>query len=451
MKKSFADILSEQLRDTETRMAKKVPEWSEYGLEYPTRLSTEQCSSSATARYKSMLMQRIARTEGSSVQKRGGTQGIGVIRESAEGSEEARPRIADITGGLGVDSWAFAGMSETVLHNEMNAALSDTVRKNFRNMGITNVVHSSICISEDTVDDALGWFRPDIIFADPSRREAGSGKRVFLLQDCTPDILNLKDKLLQISPDVVVKLSPMADISLICKQLGENVREVHVLGSGGPSGECKELLVWMRRDWSGGCRIVIADAESVLEGISGKRTERKEAADKEHRVHGAYGELLEHEKEAADEERRTGALAFKTYEEERADVALAATLQRGDFLIEPSAALMKGGCFALLCERFQLRKLGVSTHLYTGQGFPAALHALCKCFRIVEVLPLNGGSMRDCGRRYPHTEVTARNIPMSSEQLRTRMKISPGRTDTHIFGCRIDALGNSLVVTERVG
>ena len=40
----------------------------------------------------------------------------------------------------------------------------------------------------------------------------------------------------------------MADISMVCDRLGTTCREVHIVATG---GECKELLIWMDREWNG--------------------------------------------------------------------------------------------------------------------------------------------------------------------------------------------------------
>lgn len=393
MKKTFAQILSEQKSEVKSKMSKKVPEWSEYSLEYPSKLCTEQCSSSATARYKAKLMERVASSR--RPQMDGETQGC-------------KPRIADITGGLGVDCWAFSEVAEAVLHNEMNIELSDAVRKNFEVIGVQNATFSSVCITPDTVEEALSPFHPSIVFADPARREAGTGKKVFKLEDCTPDILTLKQKLLEISENIVIKLSPMADISLVCKSLGECVREVHVLGSGGPSGECKELLIWMQRDWKGPLSITVADAGGSQNTIT-----------------------------------------FTPGEEAESTAQPAEEIAPGDILMEPSAALMKAGCYNLLCQKFSLRKLSASTHLYVAQSIPDEIIGLVKCFTIKEVLPMNGASMKSLSKVYPRADVTARNIPMTSDQLRVKLKVAPG-DGLHIFGCHSDALGRILLITSRL-
>ena len=58
MKRSFADILQDLDGERARKLARKLPEWAAAGAEIPSALSLEQCSSSATARYKSCLASR---------------------------------------------------------------------------------------------------------------------------------------------------------------------------------------------------------------------------------------------------------------------------------------------------------------------------------------------------------------------------------------------------------
>jgi len=188
------------------RIVAKVPEWgSRSDLLYPTRLCTEQCSSAATATYKASIAERMG-----------------------------WKRIADLTGGLGVDSWYLARRSEAVLHNEADGLLSESVRENFAALGTMNIKTRSMMVEPGNVSEVLDGFGPDVVFMDPARRSE-SGKKVFLIEDCQPDVLGLKDEIFAICRWIFLKLSPMADITMAVERLG-NVTEVHTVATG---GECK--------------------------------------------------------------------------------------------------------------------------------------------------------------------------------------------------------------------
>lgn len=341
----------------------KVPQWYAVPqLRFPFRLSGEQCSSAETARYKASVALRA------------------LTREKT---------VADLTGGLGVDSWAFAQVASAVLYNEMRPELAAAASANFKALGLTNVRVSCAELRPGGLREILDGFVPDVIFLDPARR-AADGRKVFRLEDCEPDVLQLLPELLAAAPRVLLKLSPMADITLVCKQLGY-VREVHVVAA---DGECKELLLLLERGHSGAFRLFVYENGAVL---------------------------------ALDEE------------------PVVASAPSGDLLFEPGKALLKAGAFDLPC-RYGLGKLSQHTHLYLASARVEALQPFGKWFRILETLPLDKRAMKDIGQRYPRASVTARNIPLSSDELRRRLGVADGGT-VHIFGVKA-ASGNQLLVCE---
>ena len=390
------------------RLRKKLPEWvARTGLVYPSSLCTEQCSSSDTARYKASIAKRI-------LYEYVGSDG----------------RIADLTGGLGVDSWAFSEVAGEVLYNEMNPELAAAARHNFRELGVTNIFIKNCEATKDSLKDILGDFQPDIIFMDPARRDP-VGKKVFLLEDCSPDVLKMLPELFRISRFVFLKLSPMADISMAVERLdrtyesflqstsgdgwnGQWVREVHVVASG---GECKELLILLDREHEGGYSLTCREDGKTLTFTPEEIANAK----------AAYPD---------------------------------STFAR--IIFEPGKSLTKAGAFNAICERFGLVKLARFTHLYTiGEPLSETeLEERIKQFKdfgkvyfVKELLPLNKASIKDVGRRYPHSEVSAKNIPMSSDELRARLKVKSG-DDAHIFGARIETPYNEdnyLIVTYSVG
>lgn len=376
----------------------KVPEWyAEAGLIFPSSLSAEQCSSQATAEYKAGLARRLYQETLQGSTANTGKAGSGGMR------------IADLTGGLGVDSWAFSKTAEHVLYNEMNPLLADAAAHNFRLLGAGNITVSCKALEPGSLEGILSGadtasrekkgpdtgFCPDIIYLDPARRD-DAGRKVFLLEDCRPDVLKLEEELLATSRFLIVKLSPMADITMATGRLGSVCRELHIISSG---GECKELLAILDRDFGGECRIVVcSDAGRADRGIfSFTRTEERSAS-----------------------------ASFISGKDEAAGHA---------FLFEPGKALMKSGAFNLISSRFGIKKISRSTHLYlfSEETLAATLKDYGKVFRILEVLPMNGRGIRKAGTGYPEAEVTARNISMSSEQLRRKLGTRPGNR-YHIFG-----------------
>ena len=350
------------------KLRDKVPEWYAVpSLRYPLRVSGEQCSSAATARYKASLV-------------RG-------------------ERIADLTGGLGVDSWAFAQVYGEVLYNEMRPELADAAEANFRELRLTNVRVRNCELVPGSLAEVLNGFRPDVLFLDPARR-AADGRKVFRLEDCQPDVLQLLPELLESCPKVLLKLSPMADITLVCKQLG-CVKEVHAVAA---DGECKELLLLLEKDWSGPHSTTIVEDSAVMEIQADPHT------------------LIP----ASEPESPVGRPSLE------------------GFLFEPGKAMLKAGAFGLPC-RYGLTKLGQHTHLYTGAEIPAVLKPFGKCFRILESAPLDKRGIKSIGQKYSRADVTARNIPLTSDQLRKKLGVADGGS-VHIFGLHVDALRSNLLL-----
>ena len=239
---------------------RKLPSWAATdGLWYSPHLSMEQCSSEPAARYKAELVDRLLGTEG-------------------------RATLMDLTGGFGVD-FAFMAQSQAVgraVYVERNEELCNLARHNFPLLGLKR---AEVCCStaEEFLDHEGGseglMEGPTVIFMDPARRDAHGG-RTYALADCTPNVLELMDKITKYqgnkgpracsfipelrSPTrslseqsgertkyqgdkcvVLLKLSPMLDWRKAVSDIGsERVREVHIVSVG---GECKELLLAVER------------------------------------------------------------------------------------------------------------------------------------------------------------------------------------------------------------
>ncbi len=435
--------------ESRRKLRGKVQEWHENpGLIFPAKLSAEQCSSSSTATYKASLASHI-------------------INSSCTGGTQDKPglktgwKLADLTGGLGVDSWFFSKAAGEVLYCEIKKELCMAAKHNFSMLGTDNItvvncaVTPSSCLPSDRNAEAtskspaeiLETFRPDIIYMDPARR-SGSGKKVFLLEDCTPDVLTLTDELFIQARHILLKLSPMADITMAGARLGRTCREVHAVSYG---GECKELLIWLDREWSGGYSITACELHGKDKGI----------------------------------------FTFHPEEEKNAVPAIA---PKHDFenpgnnllLFEPGKALMKSGAFNLMSERLGLRKIGRSTHYYImdASAFEHSdkfenLGRLGKFFRIINCSPLDKRSIKEAGASFPDADVTARNIPMDTEALRKKLSANVAKASgttkskrqgcqeeqetgtqqknqtgcqsesIHIFGLKSDTSGNLLLVTSR--
>ena len=473
MKRSFADIMAGLDSERAQKVARKLPAWAAVDadrraagldpLEFPSALSLEQCSSSATAAYKANL----AVSGGTEVETSFGFAPAPPVPAKTAGDETIAASVPlgtvlDLTGGLGVDSWALSQVAERVVYFERSEELAAAAGRNFQRLGAGN-----IDVRCETVTPQTELPEADLIYADPARRDA-AGRKVFLLEDCTPDILTLLPMLLRKAPAVLVKLSPMADLAMLAERLGPALREIHVVEC---DGEVKELLCLLLRDNpSPEPDIVLARLTASRGGIL---------------VHEATGGHGFAGATSPDVQQGDG-LRFRMSEERGAEAVYAAGVLPGDVLLEPCPALLKAGAFRLPCARWGLRKLAPSTHLYlaptdvasssseaksapadrpapglcaskVGKGFMAAGgfggyapgNKYFKAWRVREVLPFGAAAFKALKRRYPRADVTARNLPLGSAELQKRLSVASGG-DVHIFGCRLADGSSVLLVTEPV-
>ena len=309
------------------------------------------------------------------------------------------------------------------MYNEMDPGRAEAARHNFPLLGAENISVSSFCVEEaDKSEDAatfwetLKRFSPDLVYMDPARRSA-TGSKVFLLEDCSPDVLTLIPDIFGICSNLLLKLSPMADISMLLKRLQEHgawTKELHIVSAG---GECKELLLWCTPSTDDDTALIINENGNIL-----RTSIAAESA--------AVPQFLQD----------------------------AAQLNSMQFLFEPGKALAKAGLFNAICTMqddagigTMLLKAGRSTHLYFTDSQNNASD-FGKTFKIIGLAPFCKQGIRDFSAKYPRAEVSARNLPLTSEELRRKLKVQSGG-DIHIFGLHIDfcreASANYLVAATR--
>jgi len=335
---------------------------------YPPRLNREQSSSEVTAHYKASLFSIFLP----------GSKGDTACDRSGANSQFSI--FADLTGGMGIDTLAFARVAQHVDYVERDAQLCALMEHNLRALGVDNVtVHCA---------DSLDWLQQSIthhssfntIFLDPARRDA-RGRKVAAFEDCTPDLLANLALLRGSCQRLLVKASPMIDIDLACRQLGA-VSEVHVVAF---KGECKEVLFLLGGDAAEEPRIVCVNLNNQsIQNIQKTFTfTRSEEADAE------------------------------------ADLCDAV----GAWLYEPGAALMKSAPYRLLAQRYGLLMLGPNTHLYTADrrvdDFPG---------RVLRVLQEVKGGRKELAALLPdgRAHVVTRNYPAEAATLQRQLGLREG-------------------------
>lgn len=327
-----------------------IPDWW-----YPVRLSCEQCSSELTARYKASLLSLLA---------------------LGEGKEE---RFLDLTGGYGVDTYF---LSEQFIHTdyvEQNEELCRIAAHNFALSQKSKVERQklSIAIHNTTAEDFLlsspcgeaGW---GLIFLDPARRDS-HGSKVFRIEDCTPNVVELLPTLLAHSKRLLIKLSPMLDLTQAVTSLSQVNWDIHIVAI---KNEVKEVL--------------------LLSGGTGQIT-------------------------TIDLAQKDQAFVFTREEEQHCGLDIRDG-KLANYLYEPNAAILKAGAYKLVAQRFGLHKLDVNTHLYTSRQFIENFPG--RVWRITEKQNLK------------QANVLTRNYPLTPEQLKKKLHLRDGGT-AFVIGCRV--------------
>ena len=327
-----------------------IPDWW-----YPVRLSCEQCSSELTARYKASLLSPLA---------------------LGEGKEE---RLLDLTGGYGVDTYFLSEQFSHTDYVEQNEELCRIAAHNFALSQKSKVERQklSIAIHNTTAEDFLlsspcgeaGW---GLIFLDPARRDS-HGSKVFRIEDCTPNVVELLPTLLAHSKRLLIKLSPMLDLTQAVTSLSQVNWDIHIVAI---KNEVKEVLL----------------------------------------LSGGTGQII-----TIDLAQKDQAFVFTREEEQHCGLDIRDG-KLANYLYEPNAAILKAGAYKLVAQRFGLYKLDVNTHLYTSRQFIENFPG--RVWRITEKQNLK------------QANVLTRNYPLTPEQLKKKLHLRDGGT-AFVIGCRV--------------
>lgn len=352
----------------------KLPTWyANDDVLYPPALSVEQASSEQTARYKASLV--------------GGAL------------------LLDLTGGMGVDAWAFAQRVGQVLYVERQPALAELAAHNLPLLGATNVTvrAGDGLAAVNQLTQAADW-----IYLDPHRRD-GRGGKVVGLADCEPDVsrADVLTGLLARTNQLLLKTSPLIDLDAIVRQLtGSPVHvllSVHVIAV---AGEVKEVL------------IVLEKSKNGATSIEGKINAVNLLTD--NTINFSFGR----------DEERTANVAF------------------GDpqrYIYEPNAAVLKAGAFRLAASRFGLTKLAPNSHLYTSNAYKADFPG--RLFRLEHMVKPARKNLHPVLPAMK-ANLTVRNFPQSVAELRRKLGLQEGG-NVYIFATTLLNGDKRLLITRK--
>ena len=331
----------------------KIPHWADTdGIIYPKHLSLEQCTSQYIAQYKASVVEQIIGKDF---------------------------KMADLTGGFGVDCFFISRSAAHTGYNEMSAELASIVADNYKTLGRQDIKVSCSDASEflsNLKDDSL-----DLIYLDPARR-GNAGQKLISISDCQPDAVVLQNELLRVSRYVMLKLSPMLDISRALTEM-HHVSRVFVIGL---EGECKEITLLIQRDFTG---------EPVIEAIDID-------------AQGNPGTVISSTKRA------DSALPLPIADPEQ--------LQPGTFICEPSAPYMKSTLFRTIAAQTGTAMLHLDTHLFWSKEKPESFPG--RTFKLEGIIPFDKRSLSALSKTQANLSV--RNFPETAPSLQQKLKLHDG-------------------------
>lgn len=329
---------------------------------FPSALAGEQCTSDLLARYHATLV-------------------------------NTGDKVVDLTAGLGIDAWHISNRAGQVTAIELDPLKAECLKDNY---GQITAVHDDC--RDYILRSADGAF--DIAFIDPARR-AVDGGRVFALSDCQPDVLEMMPQLKRVTKKLIIKASPMLDITNMLRSLPYAANAISL----GTPTECKEL-------------VAVVDFTA----------EKKEIED------------AQIEAVTILNESRISQMLFTKREESSARAQIAEA-SAGKYLLVCYPAVMKAAAYNLLSERFGIGKISANTQLYVADAVPEGFPG--EAFKIEEIVPYESKYIKRLKSRYPKIMVSVRNFDISADALRAKLGVKDGG-DKRLFAYT-DSLGRKFM------
>jgi 16S rRNA G966 N2-methylase RsmD len=328
--------------------AKKLPDLYKIdSIIYPDKTALEQCSSTLAAQNKQRFI--------------------------------PKGRVADLTGGLGIDSISFAKASNSVVYIEPNEDRLKIAIHNFKELGLQNVDFQNSTAEEFLKNLKTKEF--DLIYLDPSRRDENN-RRAFRLSDLQPDVLQLKSQILFASPKLLLKVGPMLDITEAIRELGK----VTIVNIVSIKDECKELLFYVDEKASENPEIICS--------------ELKDDGNSEFKFDYQFEKILEI---------KIGKFS--------------------NYIYDPQASIIKAGGFKSIADKYELIKLNANTHLYTSEqlinNFPG------KCYEVISQLDFDLKTLKS-ELKNKNFHLVFRNFPEDATKVSNKLNLKSGG-DRYLF------------------
>ncbi|MCG9879862.1 MAG: class I SAM-dependent methyltransferase [Bacteroidia bacterium] len=343
--KELNSLLAEQL-SVYPKAKNKIPTFVEKACWFTSK-SYEQASSETSAFFKSQLIK--GRT------------------------------LLDLSGGLGVDDWAFSKQFEKIISLDPDVFLNQLVRTNFQKLGVNNIRRLDIS-AEEFLQATKEKF--DLIFLDADRR-IGQGK-AFFLENGKPNFLEIENQCKQICPRVLLKMSPMVDLSYL-----------------------KKALPFWSKIW-----------------VVGYKSEVKEVL-----VLVDYQPTTQQEIEAVIISENHTPITFSTNQNKTQDMS---EPNASEYFFEAHSSIIKSGLSDEYGKFCGLDLFTKNSHYYLGHHIPE--NFMGRSFRIIQKIAFSKSKVKEylVQAKIEQANVSKRNFPMQTEELKSLFKLKDGG-DNYLF------------------
>lgn len=336
---------------------------------YPTDISIEQCTTETVAEFHGSLFKGC-------------------------------DTVYDFTCGLGIDSFFISKNAKTVRSFDINGQVATIANENYKRLNKQNIT----AFQGDSIEVAKKITEQiSACFIDPSRRDkADSSSRLYSLESCEPDVKKIIDSISDKSDFLIVKASPMIDISQTIKYI-DGISDIWIISI---KNDCKELLFKV-------------DFKQETEKIS---------------IH-----TINYENSRVE--------TFDSVFGNNDYASKFATPEIGNYLYLPNSSIMKANLFGAISKSFKLAKIAANSHLYSSPNkknyFPG------KIFLIDNICGMSKSEIINLRNRIKKANIACRNFPLTPDALKSKLKIKDGG-EVYIFATTTAENKHILLICSKV-
>ncbi|KXA18025.1 THUMP-like domain-containing protein [Gardnerella vaginalis] len=355
----------------------KLPIWyKNERVIYPAHISMEQCSSQATAQYKARLANRLIKNNN---------------------IDKCKTTLIDLTGGFGVDCAIMSQEFNKAICVEKQEELSAISQHNMIAMGLNNVQ----CINSTSVEALEKIDQATLIYIDPARRDK-SGARTYAIEDCTPNVLELKSHILRVAQFLLIKLSPMLDWKKAVCDFSGSVSQIHIVSH---NNECKELLLVLDSNMHSNVDVYCVNNDSVTVFNAKYNPDLNKVEEESQELH-------ESQEPDTKNQQSSNVLSINNWS------------NWAKYVYEPNASIMKSGCFRLLSSKYNVLQIASNSHVFISceyeSNFPGNI------WKIDNIFSLNKKEISKALLNVTYANIATYNFPLSVNDLKKRLKLKDG-------------------------